>query len=236
MKMKNAAAVLIAVSFLLLFSSCASVTETDLYSRAMCDAVVAEPDEIRPLVEITKDSELVTWNEDGDKVLMLSWNRHPERYIRDSVYTVDDPIWTFTDQEIISWYRDNKDEVKDWILRLEELIGLPENSGYTHVTAFWCEEDEILRPAYETDITEQIEPSDLDGSSLGELEDWFNENILYSYIYSAYPWTRLGYTYDWKGDSDEYGLSEFIIIPGSSVEIEWTISTSEFLQWLEAND
>ena len=113
-----------------------------------------------------------------------------------------------------------------------QLIGLPEDSGYTHVSAFWCDPEELIRPAYSTDITKELDASALDGSMLGEHEQWFEGNIIWSYFASAYPWTRLGYTYDWNEDSDEYGLTEFIILPGSEVEVEWTITTDDFLEWL----
>ena len=80
-----------------------------------------------------------------------------------------------------------------------------------------------------------MKAEDLDGSKLGDLEAWFNGNIEYSYIDSSYPWTRLGYTYDWSGGDDAYGLTEFIILPGSEVEIEWTKSNEEFLSYLDEN-
>ncbi|WP_373163574.1 hypothetical protein [Agathobaculum sp. Marseille-P7918] len=46
-------------------------------------------------------------------------------------------------------------------------------------------------------------------------QSWFDDNILYSYFKSEYPWTRLGYTYDWSGGDSPYGLTEFLIADGS---------------------
>ena len=209
--MKKAYAILIMV-LAVAISGCTTVDidRQGAYERAVRDAVFAEECELMPLVEITPDSELTTWNEEG-KVLMLSWNRHPERYIEGTSYTLENgEIWTFTDKEILVWYEENGEGVEDWVLRLEELI----------------------RPAYVTDITAQMDASALDGSALGTFEEWFEGNIIWSYFDSAYPWTRLGYTYDWDEAGDEYGLTEFIILPGSEVEIEWTITTEEFLSWL----
>ena len=231
--MKKAYAILLMV-LAVAISGCTTVDidRQGAYERAVRDAVFAEECELMPLVEITPDSELTTWNEEG-KVLMLSWNRHPERYIEGTSYTLENgEIWTFTDKEILVWYEENGEGVEDWVLRLEELIGLPEGSGYTHVSAFWCDPEELIRPAYVTDITAQMDASALDGSALGAFEEWFEGNIIWSYFDSAYPWTRLGYTYDWDEAGDEYGLTEFIILPGSEVEIEWTITTEEFLSWL----
>ncbi len=205
----------------------------DAYALAMRDSVFADADEILPLVTITKDSDMVTWNEAGDKVLMVSWHKYPESYPDGSTFVCSyGDIWTFTDREILSWYEENHEGVEDWELRFEQLIGLPVEKEYTHFTAFWVDTDELARPAYQTDITKQISEADLDGSALGDYKAWFDDNVLWSYFDSAYPWTRLGYTYDWKEDDAEYGLSEFLILEGSTAEVAWTVTTEEFLNML----
>ena len=51
----------------------------------------------------------------------------------------------------------------------------------------------------------------------------------------TYPWTRLGYTYDWADNGREYGLSEFLILADSVIEVEWTKTTDEFVDWMEKN-
>ena len=150
---KAVVSVLLIVSFV----SCTSVQETrsleELYDAAMLDALYATPDEIRPLVVIVPGSDMVSWNEDGDKILMISWNDKPELYEEKSTYKVeDDPIWTFTDKEILSWYDENGKEVESWPIRFKQLIGLPEDSEYTHFTAFWCDSSELLRPAYDREV------------------------------------------------------------------------------------
>ena len=212
-------------------------TTADLYATAMQDAVFADESEIRELVTITKESDMVTWNEDGTKVLMLSWHRYPDSYQAGQSFTCAyGEVWVFTDREILAWYEDNADGVTDWTLRLEQLIGLPENKGYTHVSAFWVDTNEMIGPAYVTDITAQITPSSLDASALGDYKDWFDGNIIWSYFDSAYPWTRLGYTYDWGNGGDEYGLSEFIILPDSEIEVAWTVSMDTFLTMLSEGD
>ena len=63
-------------------------------------------------------------------------------------------------------------------------------------------------------------------------KEWFDKNILWSYFESDYPWTRLGYTYDWSGGESEYGLTEFLVSDGSKTEIAFTCSTEEFVDWL----
>lgn len=222
---------------LLLFFYCTATTTEKLYAAAVEDAKQAEKSEIFSLVTLTPGSDMVTWNADGTKVLLLSWHENPDLYIAGESFTcTDGEIWTFTDREILSWYDENFEGVDDWNLRLEQLIGLPANAGYTHVSAFWVDLDELIRPAYQTDVTKQMTADLLDGSALGIYREWFNGNAEYSYSEATpYPWTRLGYTYDWAEGDNEYGLSEFLILADSVIEVEWTKTTGEFVDWMEKN-
>ena len=52
-----------------------------------------------------------------------------------------------------------------------------------------------------------------------EYKAWFDANIISSYFDGKYPWTRLGYTYDWADNGQEYGLSEFINQKDSDVTV-----------------
>ena len=51
-----------------------------------------------------------------------------------------------------------------------------------------------------------------------EFKEWFDGNIIGSYFEGAYPWTRLGYTYDWADNDTEYGLTEFLVLKKSKVK------------------
>ncbi|MDE6664198.1 MAG: hypothetical protein K2K46_12775 [Lachnospiraceae bacterium] len=215
-----------------------ALSTQELYDMAVRDAVFADEDEILPLVTIDKNSDMVTWNEAGDKVLLLAWHKYPDSYPKGEEIEIQwGEVWTFTDKELIAWYKENKDGITDMTLRLEQLIGLPEGKGHTHFTALWVEPADIVRPAYVTDITAQMTNVPLTDEPSNEFEewyaDWFDDNILWSYFDSAYPWTRLGYTYDWADNGKEYGLSEFIVLPDSNVTVEFTLSNEEFSEWLK---
>ncbi|MGN1349617.1 MAG: hypothetical protein ACI4VM_01315 [Anaerovoracaceae bacterium] len=215
-------------------------TLQDLYQQAIDDSVVAEDDEILPLVEITEDSDLVTWNESKDKVLMMTFHKYPDSYPEGEDVTVQwGYVWTFSGKEFLSRY-DDYGEVNDWNLRLKQLLGLPEESGQTHVTAMWVSPKDLLRPAYVTDITRQMSNSFSDAADDPARADpeytaWFNENAVYSYCENKFPWTRLGYTYDWADNGEEYGLSEFLVRDGSEVTVEFTKTLEEFISWAEEN-
>ena len=44
----------------------------------------------------------------------------------------------------------------------------------------------------------------------------------------GYPWSRLGYTYDWGNPESEVGLSEFVVAAKSKVVIEKVYSNAEY--------
>lgn len=201
-----------------------------LYAAAVKDAATAESDEIEPLVELTQEDALTTWDDQG-RVLLLSWHDSPQQYPQEKEIVLSDgEIWTFTDKEIAAWYKANNSEA-DFTLRLEQLIGLPPESGYTHVSAFWVNPDDVLRPAYVTDIAKQMQ-LDFPEETDAEFKEWFEGNREFSYEISAYPWTRLGYTYDWADNGTEYGMTEFLIEKDASVQVVFTKTTAEFLKWI----
>ncbi len=49
-----------------------------------------------------------------------------------------------------------------------------------------------------------------------------------SYGENGYPWTRLGYTYDWGNPISEVGLSEFIIDEGATIEIKGVTTNEDY--------
>ena len=64
---------------------------------------------------------------------------------------------------------------------------------------------------------------------------WFKNKEVYEYWKSsyAYPWTRLGYTYDWGPGSEaknHRGLDEFIIKPGTTVILHSATPTENYQQ------
>lgn len=204
-----------------------------LYKAAVIDAMVIDDNEIVPLVEISADSDMCTWDAAG-RVLMLTHHSYPDSYVAGEEYSLKyGEVWTFTDQEIISWYKANKRGVRDWALRFKQLIGLPADREYTHFSAMWVNPQDITRPAYEWELSDTVGAASFIEEPSEEFKAWFDGNIIWSYFDSAYPWTRLGYTYDWAAGTDDYGLSEFLVRKDAVTTVEFTMTTDEFVAWLE---
>jgi len=206
----------------------------ELYAAAVKDAMTIEDDEILPLVEISENSDLCSWDDNG-RVLMLTYHAYPDSYVAGEEYTLKyGAVWTFTDKEIAKWYKENKDGITDWALRFKQLIGLPEGRTYTHFSAMWVNPDDITRPGYAWELSSTIGAPAFAEEPDEEYKAWFDSNIVWSYFDSAYPWTRLGYTYDWAAGGSDYGLSEFLVKKDAVTQVEFTMTTEEFVTWLDA--
>lgn len=205
-----------------------------LFQAAIADARIIEEDEICPVTAITRESDMVTWDSDDKRVMLLTFHRYPDSYVAgESVNLQWGEVWTFTDREIQTWYDQNKDGVKNWDLRFKQLIGVDSQKAYTHVTAFWVDPEDVVRPAYVYDITKSEMKSDFEATPTEDFLAWFEEQMAgYDSEYAA-PWTRLGYTYDWADNGTEFGLSEFIIRKDADVEVVFTDTVDAFVGRLE---
>ncbi len=220
------------MAFFSLFSGTAYGAQdyTSIYNRALQDAMLAEDNEIYGnLVSIDPNNKSLIWKD--DRVLVVTWTKYPESYP--------------AGREVTTWWGDTwvtaAPELKDFIsknnlsgvntLRVEQLLGLPPDSGNTSFAELWVKPQDIFRPAPDKEINNARASLTFDASVSSEYKTWFNNAILSQY-YGAkkYPWTRLGYTYDWGNPCSEIGLSEFVIRKGSSVIVNSLQSNEEYLQ------
>ena len=196
---------------------------SELYKNAIEDARIVEVDEISPLYEL----------KDGEN-LLVSWNAFPGEYPAGELYEVKEypQLWCVAYDELCYWFSGNHEGVNDWDERFRQLLGLPEKSWYSHFTAFTVRPEDVIRPAFQPDPQKQITEKLLNGSGLGKYEQWFRQNEIWSYREAEWPWTRLGYTYDWA-EGRERGLCEFLILPGREVKVEWTLTTENLINKLK---
>ena len=210
------------------------LTNTELLRNAYLDCIEATSEKIRPLVCLTKDDKNVTWNETGDRVLLFTFHRYPDSYPdgKEITFTWGES-WLCSTKEYATWYLNNKDNIKDPLLRTKQVLGMDEASKNTYISSMWFDVKDLQRPAYVTDPTKPMK-LEFDEDANDEYKNWFSSQYYYSYEIKHLPWTRLGYTYDWSKEAkDRYGLTEFIAWKGTTVTVDKTLTVEEFVKTLK---
>lgn len=218
-------------------------TLDQLYLRAIDDAMIAESTEIiDTLWSISPDNSGLQWKTINDKsyVLLASFTRYPSSYPEgDSVTNTWGASWLFIPLQMKRRIGSAFTPASDTIMRICQLLGLPpanENSN-THITEMWVPAEKLYRPAGNPAITTITTGATLVNNVSETYADWFNDYIIYAYYRSLpaedgyhYPWTRLGYTYDWAPDAKEVGLNEYVLQAGSGAWVESTSTASDFFK------
>ena len=204
-----------------------------LFDEAVKDAMIIDKDEILPVVSLDEGEPYAVYDDEG-RILLYTFHKYPDSYPDGADVKLEwGNVWTFTGGELEEKYQENKDSVTDWQTRLKELIGLRPDNESNYFTAMWVKPEDVFRPAYVSDIG-TVEMTDSFSEDVNEeYKAWFDDNIISSYFDGAYPWTRLGYTYDWADNGQEYGLSEFIVKKDSNIKVAYTVELDEMLKKLE---
>ncbi len=217
-----------------------SVTDqSSLYQESIENSMSPAPDKIyRDLVSITPQNKALIWrNIKGENyILVVTWKQNTSYFqpYLDSTYynTGEYPIWVTTSPELLQRMKtENPDDVD---LRLKQLLGLPPNSTYSYFVEFWVRAADLFRPCPDNEITDrQCElcfPEKTDSAYVS----WINTNRISRYypceLEDKYPWTQLGYTYDWKAENTSHiGLSEFVIDVNKNIIVHAIYTTQDYL-------
>lgn len=107
-------------------------------------------------------------------------------------------------------------------MRMLQLLGLPPTCDYDYLVFFHAEADGLFRPTPDPETTDHEASLDFPASATDEYRMWFEANNHASYrTDSPYPWTRLGYTYDWhQGTESVIGPGEFVVTLEAKVKVE----------------
>ncbi|MDY6950972.1 MAG: hypothetical protein SWE60_05630 [Thermodesulfobacteriota bacterium] len=202
----------------------------DPYRDAVEDALFSDEDEICDcLVAITHDNDDLSWS--GGMVLVVTFTSFPESFPEgETIQTWWGDTWVTTVPELKEFYEEIRLSVDDPMLRVEQVLGLPKNSAKEWFAELWVHPRDLFRPCPDSEITDSACELTFPHSATAEYMDWFNDQIIASYFQEpTYPWTRLGYTYDWGNPNDEIGLSEFIIKQDAEVLVERLESFEQYL-------
>ena len=210
------------------------------FDAAVKDASEALEEEKFTVVTLDEFSDKVSWNADKTQLLVVTLTSNPDSYKEGETVKSDSVVWVVNEKELLMWFQDHKDGVRDWDLRFKQLFGEPRTSRATHMAFLWVSPNDLMRPAYVPDVKAYDMRTSFEGNDADNTErmmwfkNWFDARAAKSYEGpDARPWTRLGYTYDWGSDSDKYGLTEFIVVPGANMEVRFTRNLKFVANWMK---
>lgn len=214
-----------------------SLAVQDRYQAAVADARIAEADEIRrDLDPISADNLALVWEGEPtrSRVLVVTWS-NAEFYTPGQANTLPDDIyvWVTLVPVVRDFCRSVGFKGDALVLRLEQLLGLPPSVGKDSFVELWVWPRDLFRPCPDPEISDQRcelgFPTAGGYSKTNEnYRAWFLERSRDSYGEHGYPWTRLGYTYDWAPAGSEFGVSEYVIKAGTSLGVKSVTATAEY--------
>lgn len=171
-----------------------------LYQRAIRDAAVIEPDEVKALPPLH-----------GEEFTVVTWTKHLDSYeVGHEVALTWGEVWVTVEgdvrKECVRF--DRRTLRKD----LQQLLGLPIDDDPREFVTLVVSADDLYRPCADPDVSETYctvdFPKDVDPRHYA----WYAQQTSRSYASpNGFPWTRLGYTYHWKHGASKFGVPEYVI-------------------------
>ena len=202
------------------------------YRKAVSGMAVTQPWEVA-------DDALVTIAA-GQPVTVASWTRAGKFKIGQNTLTGD--LWVTVAPHLQDFckkfFADHNKSDDELTLRLEQRIGLPPAAGYTTmaVVSITPSSTNIFRPCSDpsTSAANCQSGGPMSGASAA-YKSWFNNQYFGSYgapSPNLYPWTSLGYTFDWAQQADgefvRIGESEFVIPAGTQIDVTALATTAQY--------
>jgi hypothetical protein len=227
------------------------------YEEAVQAAKYPQPDNVsRELVALTTYTPTLAWEDRGERVLMTAWTRsqyYKDSVGRP--YELPVQVWLTAVPFLQVFCQGLGLEGPALDLRLRQRLGLPPTGDDDAFVEMWVDPRDVFRPCpdpeimdHECQVSLTTGPVAPDASCpwAAALEHqvsekfvqvskthlaWMCENWQKSYPpddpRQSYPWTALGYTYDW-GSRDHRGESEFVTPKGTRVVIRSVTPTQEY--------
>lgn len=214
------------------------------YLEAVEDCKKNKNPEIRTLKAIKTNNPNLVWKKikvegrEELRVLAVTWSSNASYFPKPGKSMEEDyEVWVTLVPEVKNMAGLAKKQKMDVDLRLEQFLGLPPNSGHKYFVELWIRPEDLFRPAADPEVNDheaQYEFSEVRNylSTSSEYRDWYIDSVKSRYYPEEgslpYPWTRLGYTYDWNPKANNIGASEYVIIKGSRIITNAVYTTEEY--------
>ncbi|NCA77041.1 MAG: hypothetical protein EOM90_11980 [Alphaproteobacteria bacterium] len=220
------------------------------YNLAVIDAKTVQPYEIfHSLVPVVNYGDSMAgqgnlvWSTDSagrQRVLVISWMRQgnlqywPEGKTFKTSNVQAYMSWVTTSPEMLDFLKkQNLADSAALHLRIAQVLGMPPDTKNDYFVEFWVYPEDLFRPTPDPEITDQEAELYFPATASEKHRKWFLNEMTAKYdtnTTSAFPWTRLGYTYDWANPSYPVGLSEFVVDTSSVVTVKKAYSSAQYYQ------
>jgi hypothetical protein len=191
------------------------------FNAAIADAAVYRHRNLRPLRPLRFDPTTGT----ASVTTLTSWP------YRRGATTLPDEVWVTGAGEVQRRCRCARRRLG---MFLRQVLGLHPNSRIRHFVTFEVSREDVFRPAVDPSTTTRWPCRNPRARSCGQVFPaatppahviWMANQMAAAWEVATplnrdgYPWTRLGYTYNWRPGADRYGASEYVVRPGATVTV-----------------
>jgi hypothetical protein len=168
--------------------------------------------------------------EDNWTVLMVTWTKYNSSYpVGKNVSTWWGDTWLTVAPELQRFFLNKVDHDANLTLRAAQLLGMPPANYNLYFVEMYVHPADLFRPSADNEVNDTSASLTMPKNINATYKQWFDGNTISSYYPKTFPWTRLGYTYDWGNSVTHEGLSEFVLKKNSTVTVSSVHPTAEYL-------
>lgn len=211
------------------------------YQAALDSAKNPTPDKVyRQLVPIVPENKQLTWKDfDGEAYVLtatyVSTFKWQQPSVGDKPYdTGPRDTWVSPAPFVQQLCRDPAWRGDDVSMRLKQLLGLPPGDQKIGFVELWVRPADLFRPCPDNEISDTECGLNLPNDVEPWYRKWFNDLRAQQYFvakvpaWPGWPWTQLGYTFDWHDLAKPIGVSEYVIKANSTIRVRAVIPTDEY--------
>ena len=214
------------------------------FQRAKTDAgLIEECERWDGLAAIRLDNPDLIWDAAREKVLMVTWVDNNTNYAKlkpGSTIPLQSLLWATPVPSIrnmllrevyktsLGLSRGGASDTRsslDVVRRTKQYLGLPLESTYGTFVEFWVAPQNLVRACDDPEV-DDVRCQGKPGAS-GQLPTQPPQE--YTNGAQGFPFTGLGYTYDWGNDLTEVGASEFVVRKGAEIKVVRVASNEDYL-------
>jgi len=179
------------------------------YERTIFDAAVYQRWNVRPLRPLTPD--------DKGNVLVATLTSKTGD-VGSTITAGAYGLWVTGVPEVQTICRGFHGDV---LMQLRELLGLPPDADVPRFLILTVAAADVFRPSPDDSISTVYPCSNPPDATCGNAfpstatpahYQWMATEVFYLHsVPNGYPWTHLGYTFNWTPGADRYGASEYVI-------------------------